>query len=497
MNALTSFSRRRKWRIALQVAVAILAFGAIVVMVNYLSARHFTRFHWSDRGSAELTPRTLALLRSMTNQIEVTLFFDSEHKLFVPVNQLLDEYQAVCPNLTVRKVDLLRNPAAAQTTRTRFNLPPETDDNLVIFSYGKRSRVIPENQLASVDYARVDNPDQYEVSKRYRSFRGELMFTSAIADVIAPRQLKAYFLTGHREHDPKGTEAQMGYASFADLLAVNNVQSESLSLGSAGEIPRDCDLLIIAGPQEKFLPAELDRIEQFLNQGGRLLTLFNLYPVVAGTGLERLFAQWGVVVGANLVEDAEHGQDGQAAVFTTARFGQHPIVSPLRDVRLQVMFPRTITTARGAGDVAGTTAAELFFSGTNAVVLTRFDQGQPVRTGRDERGEFPLAVALEKGGLPGVASERGGVTRFVVVGDSFLFGNKLLDYLGNRDFANQVVDWLLDRSELMAGIGPRPMQEYQLSLTPAQFSGVRWVLIGGLPMLSLAVGLLVWLRRRN
>ena len=102
MNALTSFSRRRKWRIALQVAVAILAFGAIVVMVNYLSARHFTRFHWSDRGGAELTPRTLALLRSMTNQIEVTLFFDSEHKLFVPVNQLLDEYQAVCPNLTVR-----------------------------------------------------------------------------------------------------------------------------------------------------------------------------------------------------------------------------------------------------------------------------------------------------------------------------------------------------------------------------------------------------------
>jgi hypothetical protein len=210
-----------------------------------------------------------------------------------------------------------------------------------------------------------------------------------------------------------------------------------------------------------------------------------------------MLAQWGVVVGANLVEDEEHGQEGQPAFFTTARYGQHPIVAPLRGVRLQVMFPRTVTNVRGTAGTAGVTAAELFYSGTNAVVRTRIDKGQFEKTGRDERGEFPLAVALEKGGLPGVVSERGGVTRLVVVGDSFLFNNQLLGYLGNRDFASQVVDWLLDRSELMAGIGPRPMQEYQLALTPGQLSGVRWVLIGGLPMTALAVGLLVWWRRRN
>lgn len=497
MNPLHTFSRGRKWNIALQVVAAVAAFMAIVVMVNYLSARHFKRFHWSDRGSMALTPRTLALLQSMTNQVEVTVFFDSEAVLLAPVNQVLEEYLAASPNLSVRKVSIDRNPAAAQAVRSRYNLPPEMDDNLVIFDHAGRKRVISERMLTDRDYEQVPNADQIELITRHRTFKGELMFTSAIADVIAPRDYKAYFLTGHNEHDPSGTEAQ-GYASFADLLGLNNLRFDVLSLGASGDIPDDCDLLIIAGPQQKFHPAELDRIEQYLNQGGRLLAMFSIGPaLLTGTGLERLLAQWGVQVGANLVEDADNAQQGQAVAFLTSRFGQHPIASALGDTRLQVLSTRTIAARREAAGLGGASVTELVYTGTNAVVYTQFPDGQAIRTGRDPVGEFPLAVAVEKGGLPGVTTLRGGVTRIVVTGDAFMFGNQLLDYMGNRDFANQIINWLLDRSELMAGIGPRPMKDYQLALTPAQLRGVRLVLIAGLPLGALFVGFLVWLRRRS
>lgn len=496
MNPLHTFSRGRKWNIALQVVVAVAAFMAIVVMVNYLSARHFKRFHWSDRGGMALTPRTLALLQSMTNQVEVTVFFDSEAVLLAPVNQVLEEYLAAAPNITVRKVSIDRNPAAAQAVRTRYNLPPEMDDNLVIFEHAGRKRVISERMLTDKDYEQVPNAEQIEVRPRHRTFKGELLFTSAIADVIAPRQYKAYFVSNHGEHNPAGNEAQMGYASFADLLVLNNVRFDVLNLGTSGEIPDDCDLLILAGPQQKYLPVELDRIEQYLNQGGRLLVLFNLAPVLIGTGLERLLTQWGIQVGANLVQDADNTLDSQAVSLVTSRYGQHPIVAPLGGVQLVMYSPRTIAGLRG-GAGTGAAVTELAYTGTNAVVYTQFSGGQVTRTGRDPTGEFPLAVAVEKGGLPGVATLRGGVTRIVVTGDSLMFGNQLLDQLGNRDFASQIINWLLDRSELMAGIGPRPMKDYQLALTPAQLRGVRLVLIAGLPLGALFVGLLVWLRRRS
>ena len=41
------------------------------------------------------------------------------------------------------------------------------------------------------------------------------------------------------------------------------------------------------------------------------------------------------------------------------------------------------------------------------------------------------------------------------------------------------------------------MQEYQLTLLPAQLATVRMILVAGLPAAALFVGFLVWLRRRN
>jgi len=223
---------------------------------------------------------------------------------------------------------------------------------------------------------------------------------------------------------------------------------------------------------------------------------FNFRAAQVLTGLESLLGQWGVVVGMNLIVDESRqvGGDGQA----TGRYGVHPIVGPLRGIDLLTVYPRTVSELKDAapGQV-GSIVSELVFTGTNAVVYTKFENNMPASTGRDEKGEFPIAVAVEKGGVPGIASDRGGVTRVVVLGDSHMFSNLLLNQRANRDFASQIINWLVDRSQLMSGIGPRPMQEYQLGLMPAQLKTVRFILIAGLPMAALFVGLLVWLRRRN
>lgn len=505
MNESPTFSRGRRWSIALQVTIAVMAFIAIVVMVNHLSARHFQRFHWSQRAGKALSPRTLDMLRPMTNVVDVTVFFASDsdedrvRDLYSMVAQLLEEYQAANSNIKITRVDPDLNPAAAERIRNRYNLPSDLDANMVIFSHGDRIRVITDKMLADSEYVKAVDSEKNAIRPRYLAFKGELMFSSAIADVISTRQLKAYFLSGHNEHNPASAEQQMGYASFGDLLRENNIRFDVINLGAAGEIPRDCDLLIIAGPQKEFLPAELDRIEQYLNLGGRMMVMFGLgQSVVDPTGLEARLRQWGVNVGRDVVEDKANGINGQAAFFLSSRYGNHPIVSSLRDVRVQMLYPRTIAKLDGNPSTsAGLNVTELVYSGTNSVVLTQLFRGQFVPTGEDAHGSFPLAVAVEKGGLPGVTTQRGGVTRIVVVGDSFMFGNKIIGLVGNSDFANGIINWLLDRSELMAGILPRPLQEYQLALTPRELTGVRLVLIVGLPAAALILGFFVWLRRRS
>jgi hypothetical protein len=110
-------------------------------------------------------------------------------------------------------------------------------------------------------------------------------------------------------------------------------------------------------------------------------------------------------------------------------------------------------------------------------------------------GALPLAVAVEKGTISGVGPDRGS-TRMVVVGESVFLANTLLGWEANRDFGSLAVNWLVDRSQLLQ-VGPRPFNEYRVSLTPAQMRAIRWLLLVVFPGSVTLVGLLVWLRRRT
>jgi hypothetical protein len=85
----------------------------------------------------------------------------------------------------------------------------------------------------------------------------------------------------------------------------------------------------------------------------------------------------------------------------------------------------------------------------------------------------------------------------LVVGDSIFLANRQLDSAANRDFAGYAANWLLDRTQLLEGVGPRQVTEYKLIMSRSQLLRVQWLLLGGMPGAVLLVGSLVWLRRRR
>ena len=138
-------------------------------------------------------------------------------------------------------------------------------------------------------------------------------------------------------------------------------------------------------------------------------------------------------------------------------------------------------------------AIELVFTGPEG---TTYETRSGTWEQTDLRTNVCLAVAVEKGKIKGVTAERG-TTRMVVVGDSLFLGNGTIDSAANRDFATLTINWLLDRTELLGSLGPRPIKEYKLIMTQAQMSAARWMLLGGMPGSVLLIGFLVWIRRRK
>ena len=110
---------------------------------------------------------------------------------------------------------------------------------------------------------------------------------------------------------------------------------------------------------------------------------------------------------------------------SSADFGKHALVNSLLGSRLHLILPRSVGQLKLRAQAADAPRVEeLAFSGPRASAGGDLAHKPP----------FPLMVAVEKGAIKDVITERG-ATRMVVVGDSLFLGNHQIDSAANRDFA--------------------------------------------------------------
>jgi hypothetical protein len=492
-NPKPSFSPSRRWGIGLHVSLLVLVVLSVVVMANYISRDYFLRFHLSANTRIELAPRTVGLLKSITNQVKVTLYYDTqdEESLYSTVADLLNEYRMVNPRITVQTVDYMLNPGLGEKVKAKYELNARTDKNLVIFDCDNKVKRVPGDALAQyvVEQAARQSPDAKgpAFERKPAAFLGEMAFTAALLEVTSSQPLKAYFVQGHGEHDISSGDERLGYLKFASLLQQSCIKAEALSLLGTNTVPADCSLLVVAGPQNALDEVEVNKIDQYLNQGGRLLVLFNFGSMRKDTGLERILAKWGVDVGHNAVTDPDNTTKGTDVIVSSFGNGRHPVVNSLLQSAIHLSLPRSVGQLKLRAEAADAPRVEeIAFTGRRATVTGSLDRKPP----------FPLMVAVEKGAIKNVITERG-ATRIIVVGDSLFLGNLQIDSAANRDFAGNAVNWLLERTQLLAGLGPRPITQYRIVMSRTQMHQAQWVLLGALPGAVLLLGGLVWLRRRR
>jgi gliding motility-associatede transport system auxiliary component len=481
-----SFSPRHRWKIGFDILARTFLVLAIVVMVNFLSAHLFRRFYLSSQTRIELSSRTESILKSMTNRVTVTLYYDKQDDFYPTIVALLNEYRSVNPNISVRTVDYVRDAGEAQKIKEQYKFNSPTDKNLIIFDCdGLGFKIANGDALTETELEPVPNSTDREFRRKPVAFKGEMMFTSMLLAVTNPKQLKAYFLQGHGE--PSLTDSsEQGYMKFAAILQQNYIDVQPLQLIGDNAVPDDCNLLILAGPTTALSDPELQKIDEYLAQGGRLFALFNYFSINRPTGLEPILSRWGVSVIADVVQEPKNTTSGQDVIVYN--FSQHPVVEPLTGLALQLILPRPIGAVDWKNPPADAPKVdELAYSSSGSTLA-----GEPGVAPRN----YPLMVAVEQKPVVGVANLRG-TTRMIVVGDSFFLGNRQIDSGANRDFVGYAVNWLLDRAALLKGIGPQPVTEFRLTMTRAQLQKVHWLLLGALPGAVLLLGGLVWLVRRK
>jgi len=467
---------------------------AVVVMVNFLSRDYFLRLQVSTRTKLELSPLTVKTIQAITNQVKVILFYDKESEgLYSTVADLLNQYSLINPKISVQTIDYLRDPGLAVKVRADYDLAVPLDKgvrkNLVIFDAGGNKRMVVDGDaLTRYVYEQVPNGSEREFRRR-TMFEGETKFTAALLAVTTPKPLFAYVLQGHGGHSLEST-GEFGYTKFAAALLQNSIVPLPLDLLGTNTMPTNCSLLVLPGPTKEIYDFELEKIDQYLTNGGRMLVLLNVVSLDRDTGrdktgLDKLLAHWGVEVGHGLVQDPDNEVRGRDMIVREFD-PKNPLVNPLLASGLYLISPRSVGQRKLPAQAADAPhVEELAFTGPRGQAS---DQPKPQ--------SFPLMVAVEKGAIKNVITERGS-TRIVVVGDSMFLENNHIESADNRAFVGYAVNWLLDRTQLLEALPSRPVKEYKLLMTRSQLRSAELILQAGMPGVALLMGGLVWLRRRK
>jgi ABC-type uncharacterized transport system involved in gliding motility auxiliary subunit len=438
--------------LAVYTAVAV----AIVVLANWFVDRHNRRWDLTPNQSYSLSPQTTKVLKELKNDLTIYVF-DRESG-FRERRDLLDNYSALTPRVTVRYVDPDRQPSLAGQFGIR--------------NYG------------TVVVAGGDKHFEAQSST-------EEGLTNAIVRLLKG-QKTVYFIQGHGERDVDSSD-RAGYGRVKKQLESENRQVKTLVLLQKMEVPADCSLLVIAGPRNDFLAQEVETIKKYLTGGGR--ALFLLDPGVELTNLAKLLADWNVTLRNDLVIDENPVAQlvgASPSMPLILKYGSSPIVQPL--ARTATLFPLTRSFEVGKEYKAGVSAESLCETSPDSFGVADFDpkvREVRYRAGKDTKGPLSVAVA---GTIAG-EGEKKTEGRFVAVGTSMLAVNNYLPFEGNRDLFMNMVNWLSAEEDLIS-IRPKPPESQRLNMTAQQMWRVLYLGVFGLPILIIALGTSVWWRRR-
>ena len=105
------------------------------------------------------------------------------------------------------------------------------------------------------DYGITQGEEDGTMVMKALGFKGEMLFTSTLMNLIDQRPSVVYFTQGHGEHD-LNSEALDGYLSLRQSLEGRNLQVRSLLLHQEGTIPDDAAAVVIAGGNQPWRAAK-------------------------------------------------------------------------------------------------------------------------------------------------------------------------------------------------------------------------------------------------
>ncbi|NLV49114.1 MAG: GldG family protein [Clostridiales bacterium] len=479
--------KSRKLKYSTIATVFTVLFIAAVVVVNifigYLTDRYVLEIDLTSERLFEISEDTKEVIDDLRGPITITVLaqettYKDSTELLSNIYEVLQRYQSLSGGkITVRYIDPNLNPAMVD----KYNALNDVSSNDIIVESPLRFKRLAPTSL--YNYEKDENGVTY-----YIGLRAEQKLTSALLFVTSETLDKAMYIRGHGE--------DYSMDELDSLLTTANYDVDTLILAQA-EIPDDCTLLIISSPTMDYSVSEIDKLAAYLEDGGRLIVSLTPNAVDPLTNLSLLFEEYGVKYEDSMILDSSQSLSGYPMYVVPTLMRYEGITDNLNSKNTFLVIPAckpiSLTGTQRPGVVVTpllTSSATSYAKSFEDVVAIQYDQAES-----DAVGPFNMAVLAER-----IFSDKNlnyNRTEILfcsagMITDSILSAPEFL----NATYLTTALNYIVDYSEAVI-IPDKEFESTALTLLSWQADLILWLVIIGIPVIVIAVGIIVWVRRRH
>ncbi len=475
--------RRRKIGVLslISTIVVIAAVIALNYFVDYITDRFVLELDMTSESEYEISDETAQLLSTLTEEITITVLSDetdySDDADLRRLPKIFQRYEQLSDGMvTVKYINAVTNPAIFNSYNDLGDL--STTD--IIVESSKRYKALEAHDLLEYTTDSSDSSTSYVTG-----LRAEQRLTSAILYVIANKVPKAAYITGHQE--------TVNLEEMDDLLGSGNYEVTTMSLIQQNEIPSDVDMLIISQPLGDYTEEEINLIDDFLNDGGRMIVTY-ASNTPSLPNLDAYFEEWGIAYESQMVYDTERCYAGWNAYILPNMTTVEGLTDNL-DNKSYTIIPgaRPITTLWDQDNWRGTQVLMTTSDSAYAKDLSTESTGYE-KSDDDETGPFNVGVLAYQTQMHNLDSTYSYVLFLNAgfVSDSALSNTSFL----NKDYFLSALNFMSDDSEAV-DIASKDLTSDSLVVPGSAKNVLYYLLIFIIPGLCLIGGVVVWARRRH
>lgn len=445
----------------------------LILVINLIAGQMNLKVDVSGTKMFTLTKDTKEMVKSL--QDEITLYYmagnDTTDTL---IKQLVDQYKGISSKLKVVEKDPVLYPKFTD----QFT-PEEVSPNsvIVVNETKDRSRVVNYSDML------VSEVDYQTYSSYVTGVDVEGKVTSAIQYVISEKLPVMYAVEGHGEaalNDSVNTSLDKG-----------NITTKSIQTLTAKEIPEDCSLLLINGPQYDFTKEEASLIGDYLKNGGKAV-IFASYTEEAMPNFDEILKTYGIsLVDGIVVEGDENQSMPNTPTYLVPEISYHEITAPIQDKKIPIVIPigKGINIEEKLPE--GVTATSILDTSNKAYAKINVNTSSYLKEKGDIDGPFHLGVAVT-----GANGEK--ETKLAVYSSAYILDESMVAYkqFANADLLINSIKWMAE-TDVSLSIPTKSLESTYITMNAGQLKLWSTIVIGIIPLAILGVGAIVVIKRRR